>query len=40
MDGLRGEKKRPEYKKFVLKTEVGTLTIPTGRSTNHSTKNL
>jgi hypothetical protein len=30
-----------EYKKFVLKIELGPLIIPTGRrSTNHSTKNL
>jgi len=39
MGGWRGEK--PEYKKFLLKTELGPLIISTGnRSTNHPTKNL
>ena len=43
LDGQTKEnqRNRSEYKKFVLKIELGPVTIPTGReSTNHSTKNL
>jgi len=36
----KNQKNRPEYQKFVLKIKLGPLIIPTGRSTNHSTKKL